>query len=148
MMIRSFLIASSLALTTAICVPNLGSAREPEVSRSNEHEESLDSRQPEGREEWREKLLLANQEFAIAVKRSTAALRAYRDMRQRRRPRGEAKQAIMDEVELSREELTRAQEDLKSLEQAARRAGAPSRWLKFEPAEIEAATQLPASQQP
>jgi hypothetical protein len=148
MMIQRFLIACSLALTTAICVPNFGSAREPEPSRSNEREEPLDSRQPEDRTEWREQLLLANQELAIAVKRSADSLRAYRDMRQRRRPRGEAKQAIMDEVELSREELTRAQEDLESLEQAARRAGAPSRWLQFDPAEIAAATQLPASQQP
>jgi hypothetical protein len=148
MMIQRFLIACSLVLTTAICVPNLGNTREPEPSQSNEREESLDSRQPEDREEWREQLLLANQELAIAVTRSADSLRAYRDMRQRRRPRGEAKQAIMDEVELSREELTRAQEDLESLEQAARRAGAPSRWLKFDPAEIEAATQLPASQQP
>jgi len=133
---------------SAICIPNLGSAREPEPSRSNEREEPLDYPQPEDREEWREQLLLANQELAVAIERIAASSRAYRDMRQRRRPRGEAKQAIMDEVELSREELTRAQEALKSLEQAARRAGAPSRWLKFDPAEIEAATQLPASQQP
>ncbi len=147
-MIRRFLIACSLALTTANCIPNLSSAREPEPSRSNKHEAPLDSRQPEDRKEWREQLLLANQELSIAVKRSAASTRSYRDMRQRRRPRGEAKQAIMDEVELSREELTRTQEDLESLEQAARRAGVPSRWLKFDPAEIEAAMQLPASQQP
>jgi hypothetical protein len=69
-------------------------------------------------------------------------------MRHRRRPRGDAKQAIMDELELSREALTTAQQDLEKLEKAARRAGAPPSWLKFDPAEIEAATQAPASQQP
>jgi hypothetical protein len=69
-------------------------------------------------------------------------------MRHRRRPRGDAKQAIMDELELSREALTTAQQDLAKLEKAARRGGAPPSWLKFDPAEIEAATQAPASQQP
>ncbi len=54
----------------------------------------------------------------------------------------------MDELELSREGLTTAQQDLEKLEKTARRAGAPSSWMKFDPAEIQAATQVPASQQP
>jgi len=54
----------------------------------------------------------------------------------------------MDELELSDEALTTALQDLENLEKAARRAGAPPSWLKFDPAEIEAATQIPASQQP
>ena len=37
---------------------------------------------------------------------------------------------------------------LESLEKAARRAGAPSSWLKFDPTEIEAATSVPASSEP
>jgi len=147
-MIRGVLLAGSLGLLAAISIPALGSARDSEPEQSDERVQAQQSEKPEGREQWRERLLIANQEVAVADKRVTAARRAYRDMRQRRRPRGDAKQAIMDEVELSREELTRAQEDLESLEQAARRAGVPSRWLKFDPAEIEAATQLPASQQP
>jgi hypothetical protein len=69
-------------------------------------------------------------------------------MRHRRRPRGDAKQAIMDEIELSGEALATALQDLEKLEKAARRAGAPPSWLKFDPAEIEAATRVPASQQP
>jgi hypothetical protein len=135
-MIRGALFVCTIALITAISTPNLGSAREPE------------SEQPEGRQEWRERLLTANQEVAIALERRATALKVYESMRHRRRPRGDAKQAIMDELELSREELTTAQQNLEKLEKAARRAGAPPSWLKFDPAEIEAVTQVPASQQP
>ncbi len=135
-MIRGALLACSLALLTSISIPNLGTAQEPE------------SQQPEGREEWREQLLTANQEVAIAQKRGVAALRAYERMRHRRHPRGDAKQAIMDELELSREERARAQQNLEKLEKAARRAGAPPSWLKFDPAEINAARQNPASPEP
>jgi hypothetical protein len=147
-MIRRILLVGSLGLLTAISIPILGSADDLEPEPSDGRGQQSESEQPEGREEWREQLLIANQELAIAVGRSADALRAYRDMRQRRRPRGDAKQAIMDEVELSREELTRTQQNLESLEKAARRAGAPPSWLKFDPAEIKAATQVPASQQP
>jgi hypothetical protein len=142
------LLVCAAMLLTASSAPQTGSAREPESERSDGGSQQKQSTRPESREEWREQLLIANQELAIAQKRSVASQRAYRDMRQRRRPRGDGKQAIMDEIELSREELARAQRDLESLEKAARRAGAPSIWLKFDPAEIEAATQTPASQQP
>ncbi len=147
-MIRRLLLLGSLGLVTAISIPTLGSARDPEPKQSDERAQPSQSEKPEGREQWRERLLLANQEVAIAEERSVAALRAYRDMRQRRRPRGAGKQAIMDEIELSREGLANSKEDLESLERAARHAGAPPNWLKFDPAEIEAATQNPASQQP
>ena len=135
-MIRGALLACSLALLASISIPNLGTAQEPELE------------QPQGRTEWREQLLAANQRVAIAQERNAAALSAYQSMRHRRRPRGDAKQAIMDELELSSEAITKAQQDLVKLEKAARRAGAPPSWLKFDPAEIDAATQVPASQQP
>ena len=147
-MIRGVLLAGSLGLWATISIPNLGSARDPEPEQPGARAQQSESEQPESREEWREQLLVANQELAIAEKRSVDALRAYRDMRQRRRPRGDAKQAIMDEIELSREELARAQQALESLEKAARRAGAPPSWLKFDPTEIEAATPVPASPKP
>ena len=149
-MIRGVLLAGSLGLflLAAISIPNLSSARDPEPEQSGTRAQQSKSEQPESREEWREQLLVANQELAIAEKRSVAAIRAYRDMRQRRHPRGDAKQAIMDEIELSREELARAQQALESLEKAARRAGAPPSWLKFDPAEIETATPVPASPKP
>ena len=135
-MIRGALLVCSLALLASISIPNLGCAQEPE------------SEQPDGREQWREQLLAANQEVAIAQKRNAAALSAYQSMRHRRRPRGDAKQAIMDELEFSREEIARSQQNLEKLEKAARRAGAPPSWLKFDPAEIDAATQAPASPEP
>ena len=135
-MIRGALLVCSLALLTSISIPNLGCAQEPE------------SEPPEGRTQWREQLLAANQQVAIAQKRNAAALSAYERMRHRRRPRGDAKQAIMDELEFSREEIARSQQKLEKLEKAARRAGAPPSWLKFDPAEIDAATQAPASPEP
>jgi len=147
-MTRGALLVCTFALVTAISTPNLGSARESESERPDERSQQAESEQPEGRQEWREQLLSANQEVAIALKRSVTALKVYETMRHRRRPRGDGKQAIMDEIELSREALTTAQQDLEKLEKAARRAGAPPSWLKFNPAEIEAATQVPASLQP
>jgi len=146
--IRSTLLVCLLALLAATSAPNLGSAREPESEQSDGRSQQKESEPPEGRQEWRERLLAANQVVAIAQKRSATALRAYETMRHRRRPRGDAKQAIMDELERSRRTLTTAQQDLEKLEKAARRAGAPPSWMKFDPAEIEAATQVPASQQP
>jgi len=147
-MTRGALLVCTFALVTAISTPNLGSARESESERPDGRSQQAESEQPEGRQEWREQLLSANQEVAIALKRSVTALKVYETMRHRRRPRGDGKQAIMDEIELSREALTTAQQDLEKLEKAARRAGAPPSWLKFNPAEIEAATQVPASLQP
>jgi len=138
-LIRRTLLVCSVALLTSISIPPPGCADEVEPE---------ESERPEGRAQWRAQLLVANQEVASAQKRNTAALRTYEIMRHRRRPRGEGKQVIMDELELSREALTTAQQDLEKLEKAARRAGAPPSWLKFDPAEIEAATQVPASQQP
>jgi len=133
-MIRAILLVCSLALLTSICLPDFGYAEESK------------STQPEGREEWRERLLAANQEVAIAQKRSDTALRTYQTMRHRRRPRGDGKQAIMDELHLANEQLANAQQQLEKLESAARRAGAPPSWLEFDPAEINAA--VPASPEP
>lgn len=147
-MIRGVLLAGSLGLLAAISIPTLGSASDPEPKQSDQRAQLPESEKPEGREQWRERLLVANQEVAVADKRVTAARHAYRDMRQRRRPRGDAKQAIMDEVELSREELAIAQQDLESLESAARRAGAPPSWLQFDPAEIDPVTPVAASPEP
>jgi hypothetical protein len=147
-MIRSALLVCAIALLTVTSAPNLGSAREPKSEQPSERSQQEESEQPEGRLEWRERLLTANQEVAIAKKRIAAASKAYKTMRHRRRPRGDAKQAIMDEIELSGEALATALQDLEKLEKAARRAGAPPSWLKFDPAEIEAATRVPASQQP
>lgn len=133
-MIRGILLACSLALLTTAGFPDFACAQEPKSER------------PQGREQWRERLLAANQDVASAKKRSETALRTYEIMRHRRRPRGEGKQAIMDELDLAREELASARQRLEKLEKAARHAGAPPSWLKFDPAEID--VPVPASQKP
>ena len=142
-MIRSALFGCAIALLTITGAPNLGSARESESEQASERSQREESEQPEDREEWRERLLAANAEVAIAEKRSADAKAAYKTMRHRRRPRGDGKQAIMDELELSAEALSTALQDLEKLEKAARRAGAPPSWLKFDTAEIEAASRQP-----
>jgi len=144
--IRSTLLICTIGLVAAISTPDLGSAREPGVEHPNGGSQEGKSEQPEGREEWRDQLLAANQEVAIALKRSVDALKAYQNMRRRRRPRGDAKQAVMDELEFSREAIATTQQNLEQLEKTARRAGAPSSWMNFDPAEIKAGIPVPASQ--
>jgi hypothetical protein len=144
--IRRTLLICTIGLVASISTPDLGSAREPRVEHPDGGSQEGKSEQPEGREEWRDQLLAANQEVAIALKRSVDALKAYQNMRRRRRPRGDAKQAVMDELEFSREAIATTQQNLEQLEKEARRAGAPSSWLKFDPAEIKAGLPVPASQ--
>jgi hypothetical protein len=146
--IRQALLGLALALLIGVAIPDPGNAQEPEQQPSDEMSQEEESEPPEGRDEWRKLLLTANQELAIAEKRSAAALRSYKVMRRRRRPRGDGKQAIMDEIELAAEELARAQQNLADLEKTARREGALPMWLKFDPAEIGAAPQVPAAQRP
>jgi hypothetical protein len=158
--IRETLFVCSLTLMATVSTPSFGDALDPDFGPSARRSQPMkavppdrraqpeQAEKPEGRQEWRKVLLAANQEVAIALQRSVDALRAYESMRHRRRPRGDAKQAIMDELELSREGLITAQQDLEELEKTARRAGAPPSWMKFDPAKIKAATQVPASQQP
>jgi len=134
-MIRRTLLVCSIALLTSVSIPDPVAA---------EDRVAQESEQPESREQWRAQLLVANQVVASAEKRNAAALRAYEIMRHRRRPRGEGKQAIMDELELSREELASAEQKLEKLEKAARHAGVPPSWMKFDPAELE----VPASPEP
>jgi hypothetical protein len=130
-MIRRILLVCSIALLAQISIPN------PACAGERVAEETEEAEKPEGRAEWRAQLLAANQRVVRAEKRNAEALTAYEIMRHRRRPRGEGKQLIMDELALSREELASAQQNLEKTEKAARRAGAPLSWLSFEPAELE-----------
>jgi hypothetical protein len=143
--IRTTLLACSIALLAAISSPNPACAGERVAAESEQPEKA----EPlEGRELWRSRLLAANREVASAQKRNTAALRAYETMRHRRHPRGEGKQEIVDELERSREELASAQLELEKVEKAARRAGAQPSWLRFDPAELDAPAQVPAAPEP
>jgi len=132
-MVRIALIACAVALFSVGGASQLGAAEESKPV------------QPESREEWREELLAANQRIAVAQKREQKAFKIYEKMRHRRRPRGDAKQAIMDELALAREELAQAELNLEKLEKAARRAGAQPSWFKFDPGEIETPESTPAS---
>lgn len=134
-MIRRILLVCSIALLASVSIPNPVRADEMLAQ---------ESVQPEGREQWRARLLAANQAVASARKRKEAALRAYEIMRHRRRPRGEGKQAIMDELERSREEFASAKQKLEQIEEAARHAGVPPHWMEFDPAELG----VPASPKP
>jgi len=138
-LIRRTLLVCSIALLTSISIPTPGCADEVEPE---------ESERPEGRAQWRAPLLVANQEVASAQKRNTAALQAYEIMRHRRRPRGEGKQEIMDALEVTREELAAAQQKLEKIEKAARRAGVPPSWLRFDPAELDVPAAVPESPEP
>ncbi|MBW1843130.1 MAG: hypothetical protein JRJ05_02220 [Deltaproteobacteria bacterium] len=138
-MIRRTLLVCSIALLTSISIPTPGCADEVEPE---------ESERPEGRAQWRAPLLVANQEVASAQKRNTAALQAYEIMQHRRRPRGEGKQEIMDALEVTREELAAAQQKLEKIEKAARRAGVPPSWLRFDPAELDVPAAVPESPEP
>ena len=129
-MIRRTLLVCWIALLASVSIPNPVCADDMLTQQESE--------QSEGREQWRARLLAANQEVVSAKKRKAEALRAYEIMRHRRRPRGEGKQAIMDELEHSREELARAKQKLEQVEQAARHAGVPPHWMEFDPAELGA----------
>ncbi len=126
-MIRRTLLVCSIALLATLSIPGPVTADEMVAE---------ESKQPESREQWRAQVLAANQAVVSAQKRNTAALRAYEIMRHRRRPRGDGKQAIMDELELSRKELASAKQKLEETEEAARRAGVPSSQLTFDPTEL------------
>jgi hypothetical protein len=135
-MIRGALLSGSLALFTLLGIPDIGFANESAVEES------------EGRAHWRERLLVAHREVAVAKKRNSSALKAYEMMRHRRRPRGDAKQAIIDELELSREALAKAQHSLTQLEDAAQRAGLTPKSMEFTRDQINAAAAAPASSEP
>ncbi len=86
-----------------------------------------------GPDYWREQALEARANVADARERYSAAQTAFRSMKQRRRPRGEARVAIEVEYEEARAELAKAEQELESLDEQARRAGAPPGWLRVDP---------------
>jgi len=88
---------------------------------------SLDA---EARAYWIGKARQVHDRVAAAALREQAATDAYSRMLSRRYPAGEAKQAILDERERARKELAAAVEELDQLEEAARRAGVPQRWIE------------------
>ena len=89
-MIRETLFVGSLTVIATVSTLSFGDALEPDFEPSagrsqqieavqpNRRAEPTQSERPEGRQEWRKVLLVANQEVAIALKRSVDALMAWR----------------------------------------------------------------------
>jgi hypothetical protein len=80
--------------------------------------------------EWRERLLEAQQRLESARERAAATQHAYRDWRQRKRPRGEKKEELLAKLEGAEQELAEAEAELPVLLDEARRAGVPPGVLR------------------
>jgi len=139
-MIRRILLACAAALLISPGVPDAGRAQEPKAA--------AQPAKPETPEQWRERILSAKRVLASAQKRHETALRAYQIMRHRRRPRGEGKQAIMDELAQASDELAMAQANLEKVEAAAHHAGATPNWFEFKPEELNPPGDVPAAAKP
>jgi len=138
--IRRILLACSFALLIPLGIPDAARAEEPKASEQ--------PTKPETPEQWRAKILAAKRVLASAQQRHETALRAYQIMRHRRHPRGEGKQAIMDELAQASDELAMAQANLEKVEAAAHHAGATPNWFEFKPEEINPPGDVPAAAKP
>lgn len=96
------------------------------------------------RERWQSRLRGLASELDAARARVEAAEVAYKKMRHRNRARGEAKVAILAEVEESKLALEEAKQALEQFHQAARKSGVPPGWLRLRDREEEA----PAAPEP
>lgn len=86
------------------------------------------------RARWQERVGAARTELERARRRSEAAEEAVQQMRHRRRPRGEAREALFAEREAARAACSDAERALDELLEQARRAGVPPGWLRAEDA--------------
>ena len=87
-------------------------------------------------EQWREQLLTAHREVIQARKRHEDARVAYQRMRNQHRMRGEPKRLVVEELELAEAALPKAEQELESLSEAARRAGVPPGSMRFYAADL------------
>ncbi len=90
---------------------------------------------------WMNRIQQARARLSTAQDRYASAMVSYRQMKHRRRARGEQKLSILTQRKAARSELTAAQRELDALLEQARREGVPPGWLR------EAmATEIPAAQ--
>lgn len=82
------------------------------------------------REPWQATFSQAQEELVAAQQRLDDAQVAYRNMRHRRRARGEKKQQIIDSLHTAEAELTQAKLALETATMAARQAGATPGWFR------------------
>lgn len=85
---------------------------------------------PGAQAQWEERLERAHSRLQGARARNAAAEHAYQDMKQRHRPRGTERDAIVSEVEAARIELGEAEKAWPEVLAEARRAGVPQDTLR------------------
>jgi hypothetical protein len=80
---------------------------------------------------WQERLRQALVEVEEARAREELAVEHVAKLRHRRKPRGEARQALRAELEAARASRTAAEQELEDFYEVARRAGVPPGWLRL-----------------
>jgi chromosome segregation ATPase len=114
----------ALVLTAFLVVPTPGSAG------SAESVDGADEILAAERLQWRSEVNDARDDVEAAYERQRKALAAYENMRHRRKKRGAAKRAILDELANAEAEIPKAEERYQTLLEAARTAGVPPGWLR------------------
>lgn len=84
------------------------------------------------REQWQQRVIQARAKVRSARERLATAEARYSRMRSREKTRGEAKEAIEQELEEARRALAAAEQELEALPEVARRAGVPPGWLRID----------------
>jgi hypothetical protein len=81
---------------------------------------------------WQERIAEARRAVEQAQRRRETADAAVQRMRHRRKPRGDAREALFAERDEARAAQAQAERDLEALLEEARRAGVPPGWLAAE----------------
>ena len=80
--------------------------------------------------DWKDAFVQAEEELVLAKRNLADAKRTYKQMRHRRRFRGERKRQVIADVATAKTELADAQEALNLASIAARQAGVPPGWFR------------------
>ncbi len=91
------------------------------------------------KEMWQGRFRAAREAVATQRVRHQEALDAYKQMRHRRRERGEEKQKTLEELTASEVALEASENALEELFEEARRAGVPPGWTRTEHGDSPAA---------
>jgi hypothetical protein len=88
---------------------------------------------------WQARFRQSRERVTAARSRHAAAVDAYKQMRHRRRDRGDEKAMILAELTASEVALMDAETSLKELFEEARRAGVPPGWMRMKRGQVPAA---------
>jgi hypothetical protein len=83
------------------------------------------------KEMWQARFRSAREAVAEQQARQQEAVDAYKQMRHRRRQRGEEKQQILEELTAAEVALEEAKSALEELYESARREGVPPGWMRM-----------------